>query len=188
MSVFRKLLFLLALLLLTGCAMFLLGENRFLSLSSVIRDGWDDTRYEAVSAGAGDTSAAATLDGDTLRLVCFTPQGEKLGERSVKLPNQDGGTVAALYCFQKDLLFAAVYDLNAHFLPSAGGRGGRGAVPGILHRPHVRPAQKRHPDFGHFSGRRPDFYRVFEKGRLTELFLPGALRRPEGKRTPGDKP
>ncbi|MBR4544740.1 MAG: hypothetical protein IKO14_02010 [Oscillibacter sp.] len=116
MSVFRKLLFLLALLLLTGCAMFLLGEKRFLSLSSVIRDGWDDTRYEAVSAGAGDTSAAATLDGDTLRLVCFTPQGEKLGERSVKLPNQDGGTVAALYCFQKDLLFAAVYDLNAHFL------------------------------------------------------------------------
>ena len=116
MSGFRKLLSLLALLLLTGCAMFLLGEERFLSLTSVIRNGWDDTRYEAVSAGVSDVSAAATLNGDALRLVYFTAQGGKSGERSVRLPNQNGGSLAALYCFQENLAFAAVYDLNAHFL------------------------------------------------------------------------
>ncbi|MBR3570743.1 MAG: hypothetical protein IKN96_08135 [Oscillibacter sp.] len=116
MSVFRKLLSLLAFLLLAGCAMFLLGEKRALSLASVIRNGWDDTRYEAVSAGAGDVWAAASLTGGDLRLVCFSPQGEKLSERSVALPDEDGGTVAALYCAQKDLLFAAVYDLDAYYL------------------------------------------------------------------------
>ena len=116
MSLFRKLLSLLALLLLAGCAIVLLGEKRVLSLASVVRDGWDDTRYEAVSAGAGDASAAAELTGDALRVVYFTSQGEKLGERSVTLPNEDGGTVAALYCFEQGLSFAAVYDLDARYL------------------------------------------------------------------------
>ncbi len=116
MSVFRKLLYLLALLLLAGCAIFLLGEKRILSLASVMRDGWDNTRYEAVSAGAGDVSAAASLTGDALRVVYFSAQGEKLGERSIALPNEDGGTVAALYCFRQGLSFAAVYDLDAYYL------------------------------------------------------------------------
>lgn len=116
MSAFRKSLSLLALVLLTGCAIFLLGEQRVLSLTSVLRNGWDDTRYEAVSAGAGEAMAAASLTGDALRLVLFTSQGEKLGERSVTLPDEEGGTVAELYCFQQDLSFAAVYDLDAHYL------------------------------------------------------------------------
>ena len=103
MSVFRKLLFLLALLLLVGCAIFLLGEKRALSVASVMRDGWDNIRYEAVSAGAGDVSAAATLTGDALRVVYFSAQGEKLEENSVKLPYQDDGTLAALYCFRQGL-------------------------------------------------------------------------------------
>ncbi len=107
----------LAALLLVGCVVFLTARPEVHNWICVLQNGWGLDTYETVGVGSSGMAAAVDWTGEEARLICFTAQGEQLGNWSVRLPQEEaGGTVSSIYPVRADLAFLAVYDENGQHL------------------------------------------------------------------------
>lgn len=116
MSVARKIVFFLSLLALAICSAFLLAESAVEECVSVLCSGWGTQSYEAVGVGSDGLAAVAGWNGDRLELQVFGLDGAEAEKWSVKLPGQEGGSIASLYPCREDLVMLGIYSPDARTL------------------------------------------------------------------------
>lgn len=116
MSTGRKWLFFLSLLVLSVCSAWMLAEPAVELYGSVLRYGWGPQPYEAAAVGSDGLAAAARWEDGELQLRLFGLDGEVVGDWSVPLPGQEGGTIAALYPCEDDLVMLGLYSPDASTL------------------------------------------------------------------------
>ena len=126
MSVGRRIILFLSLLVLAVCSASMLAGPAVWEYASVLRYGWGRQPYEAAAVGTDGLAAAAGWDGGALRLRLFDLEGRAVGSWAVDLPQEAGGTIASLYPCRENLVYLGVYSpdattLSVYRLTRAGG-------------------------------------------------------------------
>ena len=126
MSVGRRIILFLSLLVLAVCSASMLAGPAVWEYASVLRYGWGRQPYEAAAVGTEGLAAAAGWDGGALRLRLFDLEGRAVGSWAVDLPQEAGGTIASLYPCRENLVYLGVYSpdattLSVYRLTRAGG-------------------------------------------------------------------
>ena len=126
MSVGRRIILFLSLLVLAVCSASMLAGPAVWEYVSVLRYGWGRQPYEAAAVGTDGLAAAAGWDGGALRLRLFDLEGRAVGSWAVDLPQEAGGAIAALYPCRENLVYLGVYSpdattLSVYRLTRAGG-------------------------------------------------------------------
>ena len=91
MSVGRRIILFLSLLVLAVCSASMLAGPAVWEYASVLRYGWGRQPYEAAAVGTDGLAAAAGWDGGALRLRLFDLEGRAVGSWAVDLPQEAGG-------------------------------------------------------------------------------------------------
>lgn len=91
MSVGRRIILFLSLLVLAVCSASMLAGPAVWEYASVLRYGWGRQPYEAAAVGTEGLAAAAGWDGGALRLRLFDLEGRAVGSWAVDLPQEAGG-------------------------------------------------------------------------------------------------